>query len=126
MAISFSLDVDDKGNAKAPSKNDLLPKAYIFLGQTSDKDVAATNGATRDPQEWRKLFLFLTKLSGVKANKLGLIWVYDAIEEVLAGFKGPDKKKFEAAFKTFVEEQDKKDAEELQKRLDKMAEKAKK
>jgi hypothetical protein len=113
--FDFSLATTDE-EIKKDQKADLGdPLAYVFIG----RDKFRTD--KRTAQEWRKLFISLSRMAGVSQNTFGLTILFDKLEEIEANLKKQDSKKFAAAIKKHSADIDKEDSEKLVKRTAKVA-----
>jgi hypothetical protein len=79
-----------EGSAKA------VPQAYIFIGRDKFRS------DERSPQDWRKLFVVLSRMARnggneVSQNEFGLGIVYDALTEIEAEAKKQLKGDYDAA-----------------------------
>lgn len=93
------------------------PLAYVFVG----RDKFRTE--KRTAQEWRKLFMAISRMAGVKQNTFGLTILFDKLEEIEAQYKKQDPKAWAAAIKKHSDDIDKEDRESLVKRTAKMEKK---
>lgn len=97
------------------------PLAYVFVGR--DKFRTDKGEGNRTAQEWRKLFMAISRMAGVSQNTLGLTILFDKLVEIENEYKKSDPKGWAAAFKKHCADIDKEDAEKLVKRTKKVTEK---